>query len=364
VNSVLLRLTLANLKMIARNRQSLFWSMAFPLIFVSVFGLFFSGNDNATTEVGLVDHASDAASARVAEHLSQTPNLVIIRFEEEATPRELVAQGDLGFLIVVPAGFQATIEGSGPPATAVLVYDDSDPLAGVFIGSAQRLFDRMNMEIAEAPTRVTLQAEGVLSVDVSYFDFLLPGLAIWGIMSFSVIGLATTLASYREKKIFDRILATPLRVSVFFASQVIAYLILALTQAAIILGFGALVFGVSINGSLLYIGLLILLGNIVFLNLGFIVGSYSKTVQAASGLGNAVVLPMMFFSGVFFPTDGLPWVLQRVVDFFPLAPLLEAIRGVTLEARPFWDFPLQLAILVAWVVISALLAVRLFRFRQ
>ena len=105
-------------------------------------------------------------------------------------------------------------------------------------------------------------------------------------MSFSIIGLATTIAVYREKRILIRIQSTPLKVRVFVAAQVLASLLLSIVQAAIILAVGMAIFSVSIPLSQApQLCVLILMGNLVFLNLGFIVGAFSKTVAAASGLG-------------------------------------------------------------------------------
>jgi ABC-2 type transport system permease protein len=126
---------------------------------------------------------------------------------------------------------------------------------------------------------------------------------------------------------------------------------------------GALAFNVRIAGNLFVIALVVLLGNIVFLNLGFIVGAYSKSVQAASGLGNVVVLPLLMFSGVFFPADALPGVVSSVVGFMPLAPMVDAMRGVTLQAKGLADFPQELAIIGAWLVATSLVAVKVFRFQ-
>jgi ABC-type polysaccharide/polyol phosphate export permease len=107
----------------------------------------------------------------------------------------------------------------------------------------------------------------------------------------------------------------------------------------------------------------VVLANLTFLNLGFIVGSLAKTVNAANGLANAVAMPMMFLSGVFFPTDTLPAILAAVVKYLPLSPMLEAMRGVLLDARPLWEFPGQLALLAAWVAVTGMVAVRTFRFQ-
>ncbi|MCI0437519.1 MAG: ABC transporter permease [Chloroflexi bacterium] len=358
---LLLRLTVANIKMIVRNRQALFWALAFPIIFLVVFGLFIQ-DEPSTTTIGVIDYAQDDVSQRLLDSLRQVESFELENRDDEAASREEVRDGDLGYLLIIPQGFAAAVA-QNPPATVMLVFDDTTPTGGVVARVIQRFLDQMNLELAGASNRVQLSMEGILSAEVGYLDFVLPGIAVWGVMSFSIIGMATTLASYREKKILKRIRATPLNVRTFFAAQVIAYLLLALVQAGTILGLGALMFDVSIGGNFLYIGLIVLIGNIVFLNLGFIVGAASKSVQAASGLGNAVVLPLLFFSGVFFPTNSLPVFLQKLVEFLPLAPMLEALRGIALESEPFWSFPLELAIVAAWIAITSLAAIRLFKFR-
>ena len=84
--------------------------------------------------------------------------------------------------------------------------------------------------------------------------------------------------------------------------------------------------------------------------------------RAADGLANAVAMPMMFLSGTFFPTETLPGVLANVVKYLPLSPLLVAMRGVALDATPFWEYPTELAVLGAWIVVTSVVAVKVFRF--
>jgi len=358
---LIFHLTVANLKMITRNRQSLFWALAFPLIFVVVFGLFFRDSDS-TTSIAVIDNAQDDMSRQLISGLNQVDGLRVTERNDELLAYDEVKEGDLPYLLIIPEGLIATAS-NRPPARITVIYDDSSPVGDVVLVLVQRFIDQANLELTNAPRQLALEVQGVAIHRVNFLDFVLPGLAIWGVMSFSVIGLATALSSYREKKILTRILATPLSVRTFFTAQVLAYLVLALIQAAIILSVGALVFGASVEGNLFVIGLLVLVGNLIFLNLGFIVGSYAKTVSAASGLGNAVVLPLMFFSGVFFPTDNLPFILRTVVEYLPLAPMLEAFRGVILEAKPLTEFPVQLLILAGWLAGTAIVAVKTFRFR-
>ena len=92
-------------------------------------------------------------------------------------------------------------------------------------------------------------------------------------------------------------------------------------------------------------------------------GGVSAGIDSASGLGNLVVLPLLMFSGVFFPPDALPGVLTSVVQFLPLAPMVEAVRGATLEAKGFSDFPLEIGIMAVWIALTSLVAVKVFRFQ-
>ena len=354
------------MKMILRDKQALFWALAFPLLFVVVFGLFFRDVDSPQV-VGVIDNAGDDMSRGLVRNLSEMGGLEVEARDDEEEARRQVEDGDLGHLLIIPEGLAGTVA-SNPPARLELLYDESNAFGGVVVGAVASFVDSANLELARAPVRLVLDARGAgesgSSGDTSYIDFLLPGLAVWGVMSFSIIGLATTIAVYREKRILIRIQSTPLKVRVFVAAQVLASLLLSIVQAAIILAVGMAIFGVSIPLSQApQLCVLILMGNLVFLNLGFIVGAFSKTVAAASGLGNAVSLPLMFLSGVFFPTDSLPTVLLFVIEYLPLAPLLEMFRSVALDSGMFWDFPTQLAIVVGWIVLSTVVSMRTFRFR-
>ena len=363
---IVYHLALANMKMILRDRQALFWALAFPLMFVLVFGLFFRDVDSPQV-IGVVDNAGDEMSRGLVRSLSEMGGLVVEMREDEAEARRQVEDGDLGHLLIIPEGLAQTAS-TNPPARLTLVFDESNTFGGIVVGAVSSFVDGANLELARAPVRLALEVRGAgasePSDDFNYIDYLLPGLAVWGVMSFSIIGLATTIAVYREKRILIRIQSTPLKVRVFVTSQVLASLLLSIVQAAIILAVGMAIFRVPIPLSQApQLCLLVLMGNLVFLNLGFIIGAFSKTVAAASGLGNAVSLPLMFLSGVFFPTDSLPAVLLFVIEYLPLAPLLEMFRSVALDSGVFWDYPTQLAIVAGWIVLSAAVAMRTFRFR-
>ncbi len=361
-SAILFALVVANLKLIYRDRQALFWALAFPLIFLVIFALFdFEGP--TSVEIAVLDHSQNDISRELVADLETLDMLELETGADEAAARQRIADGELGYLLIIPEGLAPAGGAAQAPASLTLVFDENRVMTNQMVeGLVLRFLDGANLRLQGVRPFLALQKEGINGRQVSYFDFLLPGFVGMGVMTFSIIGMASVLTLYRQQRILRRIQATPLRVRTFFTAQVLAWLVLSLGQASIILLAGTVIFGARVYGNYAWVVPLVVLANLTFLNLGFIVGSIAKTVNAASGLGNAVAMPMMFLSGVFFPTDNLPTILARTVAYLPLSPMLEAMRGVLLDAQPLYNYPAQLALLAAWVVVTGVIAIRVFKF--
>ena len=358
---LVLHLTAANLKMTVRNRQALFWALAFPMLFVGFFALVgsFAGGSSAE-RIGAMDNAQDDLSRRVIDALGAADGLEIHPRADEGAARAEMADGELDYLLIIPPGMGAAVaDGAG----AEVLFAQSEGADGAAVAELGRVLALEDLRMAGAAPTLSLTVETVEGG--GGFDFgayMLPGLALWGIMSNSIIGVAVALANYREKKILRRIKASPMRARTFFAAQILSFMAISLVQAALILGFGSLAMGARISGGLLAIGAMILVCNVAFLNLGFIVGAFAKTASAASGLGNLVVLPLAMFSGVFFPTELMPAFVGETTRWLPLHPMVEALRGIALGAEPLTAFGGELALIAGWIALTAVAAVRVFRF--
>lgn len=371
----MLALTIANLKMMARNRQTTFWALFFPLIMVAVFGLF-DFNSFASSNVAVLDLADNAASRQVAESLGEAG---LIQLGDPPASleagRKAVEEGDLDFLVTIPAGFGAgSIEGEGPSGNSGAEQVDGGALVTLVTGGES---EERNQFVANVLRRgidtVTqgkppeerpdqLITERIEIRSAPYFDVVLLGLVGMGIMSHAIISIAVHISNYRNLSILKRMLVTPLAIWKFFAAEVVAQLALAVIQAAVILGVGVFVFRAELVGSVIHMLPIIILGSLVFLNIGFIVSAWANTPAAASGMGNVVSLPMMFFAGTFFSTSALPWLLPYVADALPLAPMITALREIGLHGANIWEVWQQLAWLAGWLVATSVVAVRVFRF--
>src|SRR5262245_322177 len=117
----LIRLTIANTKSFLRDRAALFWTLAFPLIFVVTFGLIFSGGPTPAS-YGFADLDGSEASAAIKEAFKSIDGVTLVEGTQDEL-RQKMRDGDLNAIIVVPAGYGASVDAGGPPAT-VTVYTD------------------------------------------------------------------------------------------------------------------------------------------------------------------------------------------------------------------------------------------------
>jgi ABC-2 type transport system permease protein len=156
-------------------------------------------------------------------------------------------------------------------------------------------------------------------------------------------------------------MATPMKVSQFLAAQVTTRLIMAAVQVAILLIVGVAFFHFHLAGNVLELMLACVLGSAIFIAIGFAISGYAKDEQAVPALANLLVLPMMFLSGIFFPRDTMPAWLHTISDFLPLTYVTDAIRSIAVNGSHLWNLGGDMIGVAVWLVITIVIAIRMFR---
>ena len=357
----LLLLTVANIKSFVRDRAAMFWTLAFPLIFIFLFGAIFSGGDSSR-DIGFADGDASAASESLRGAFGQAPNVTLVEgSEEELTAR--MRNGELAAVIVVPEGYGDDAADGGAPAS-VTVF--TDPTQSAADGATRQLVGfvvaAVNQAASGEPPAVQPAFESVQTNDLNFISYLVPSILGMSVMQLGVFA-AVPLVADRQKLILKRLHATPLRRWQLVGSNVIMRLLIALVQTVIIVAVGSLVFGVEISGNWLVIGALVALGALTFIALGYVIGSFAPTEEAANGMTSVVQFPLMFLSGTFFPIDAMPDALQTVARAMPLTYLGDGLRQVMVDGTPFSPLWICVAVLVGWLVVSFGIAAKFFRWQ-
>jgi ABC-2 type transport system permease protein len=337
-------MTVASLKMIVRDRTALFFSLLFPIVFMTLFGLIFGNAGSSKPDLDVV------GTGPLVTALQQS-NAVKLHVRPDArTAIKRVHDGDETGALVL----------SGK--TARLYYQASSPVQGpILIEIVQGVANTLNIRASGSPPLVTVRASKVEDRDLSYIDYLVPGLLAMAISQSAVFGIAFSLVAFRTKGILRRLRLTPMPLGEFAVARVLTAMCLALSQAVVLLAVGRFAFGVAISGNLLSLVPLVALGTLCFVAIGLFVGSIAKTEDAAAAMANLVTLPMTFLAGVFFPLDSAPGVVQAISKVLPLTYLADGLRGVAVRDHSFaWTLP-KLGLLAAFTVVIAAASLRSFR---
>jgi ABC-2 type transport system permease protein len=364
----LLSLTRANLKSFVRDRAALFWTIAFPVIFIVLFGTLFSGGGSPEYKVGWVDADGSAASAQLRQALEAVDVLTITPTDEDAGLAS-TRDGSLDAVIVVPAGYGASLasaSGGGTPGqVAITLY--ADPSHAATTGAVTQLVSGaltgVNQALSGRPPVLTLATRPIQgTTTLSGASYFVPSILAMAIMQLGIFA-AVPLVQQREKLILKRLGATPLPRWTLVGSNVLLRVIIAAGQTVVILAIGIGAFGVEITGSWGMIAAFVILGSLAFTSLGYVIASFARTEEAANGMTQIVQLPMMFLSGVFFPLALMPTWMQGVARFLPLTYLADALRQVMVGGSPFVPLAACFAILLGWLAACMAISARFFRWQ-
>ncbi|MCL4498865.1 MAG: ABC transporter permease, partial [Chloroflexi bacterium] len=130
---------------------------------------------------------------------------------------------------------------------------------------------------------------------------------------------------------------------------------------ALLLGLAIVGFGAHVAGSPFLLGVLVVEGSLVFIALGFAIASFAQTNQTAMALGNIITMPMMFLSGVFFPTDSFPKFVQPLIKVLPLTYLADAFRQVMMRGAGFDAVSHDMLVMAVYGLVIFLVSVKMFK---
>lgn len=347
----LLAMIKANLKMSVRNRQALFWNLAFPAIFILIFGTVFGHGFSVDFSVGVAGEQSALMTGVVAAMKGSDAFTV----HEGASDAELkhLKDGDRDVVLV----FGPAPVGGGQPNVR-LAYDNSNgPNAQVAVGVVRQTL----LSAAQGENPVPIQEQGIASDTISYIDFLVPGILAMALMNSGVIGLSTAFVIYRERGILRRIKVTPFPLPSFIFARIVSQLIVAVAQSVILVGMGMAIFGLRINGNVPLALLTVIVGSLAFLAIGFAISGIARNAETAASYANLVTFPMLFLSGVFFSIDSAPAWLVPITKVLPLAYLVDALRAVMTRDKGLGDVWIDLAVLLGTFAAALAVSVRFFR---
>jgi ABC-2 type transport system permease protein len=372
-------LTLARVRELLREPEVVFWVFIFPLLLVFALGIAFRNTGPQKIRIAVEQsETAAAATSRLADALAQSKELDVVRLSPDEATRQL-RSGKVEMLVRLSIGdteAQAARDGAASGSSSVqpeAATNNQLPLPGslTYQYDPTRSDSRQaRMVVDDALQRAAGRQDVAHPVDEMftepggrYIDFLVPGLLGMNLMGSGMWGIGFAVVNARTKKLLKRFAATPMRRSHYLLSFVLSRLIFLALEVAVVIAFAWFAFGYRVRGSMIEMSLLLILGALTFAGIGLLVAARPKTIEGVSGLMNLVMMPMWLLSGTFFTSTRFPGFLQPFIKALPLTMLNDSLRSVMNEGTPLAVSWIAISILLAWCVISFLVALKIFRWQ-
>jgi ABC-type multidrug transport system permease subunit len=348
VRHPIIELSLARLREWVREPEAIFWAFVFPIVMSVALAVAFPGQESRSVVVGITYEPgtqNPAAALKFRAALEGTEG-VVLREVSAGDALRVIRDGDV-HVVVIP----------GDPPTYRFDPDRAEARL------ARLVVDEALKRAAGRTDPWAAREERVVVAGSRYIDWLIPGLLGMNIMSTGMWGIGFSIVQARLRKLLKRLAASPMRRSDYLLSQMIARLAFLAPEVAVPLGFGTLVLGMPVRGSLVSIAAVCVIGAFTFTGIGLLAASRPKTLEAISGVLNMTMVPMWVLSGVFFSASNFPPAFQPVIQALPLTALNDALRAVILEGATLAQVGSELVRLAVWAVVTFVLALKLFRWR-
>ena len=192
-------------------------------------------------------------------------------------------------------------------------------------------------------------------------NYLLPGIIVMALMMVALNNNAVKIAGDREKGIYRRLSLTPLKKQTLLMGHIFIRYFIIIVSTLLLIVIGAIFFKTHIVGNAFLFLLVLTLGALTFMALGFFLSNLVKNTNSALTLCMAVLFPLMFLGGCFWNLDQMPSFLRTVSDVLPTTHLNTALRMIAVQGGGFSQIWPELPVILGWLVGCSILAVKFFK---
>ena len=352
--------------------------LAFPIIMILLFG-YGMGGEMTDLPIVVVSQSHGDLTDLTLDTIKTTETYHVVEVIDDLDEgKERVDNAEVKAAIILPSDYD---EDSSQQKSVTLYLDSSDQMAAQILeSSTQGIFYRLSNMVA-SQTSVSSQDANItpslghslnnfkddiglhinrIYGNIKYIDFLVPAVLGMTIMMSCMMGMGATIAGERETGELARLFMTPTSVSTVIGGKIAAKLLIELVRALILIFMAIILFNVSIKGGILQTFIVLVIGALCFVGFGIMLSARTSTQEDYAQIVMPFSMPMMFVSGVFYPIETMPWILQKIAYIFPLTYLNDAMRGIMLKGQTLGDVWLDLVVLLGFTLLFFIIGVKRF----
>ena len=351
-------LTKASFIALLKSPSSIFFSIAFPLLFIVAFGIM----SDTGVKVTLAFSPTSDTSNQIYQQLKNIPVVKTYKDQGESKRVDDLKKGSIAAVLDIQKSENDSAAYSINFQTSIASGNDKNIAKQVVVSVINGLDKK------EYPTNKTMaiikEAKPIEGRAYRYLDFFLPGMLGFSMLSAGVFGTAFIFFNLKQTLVLKRFFATPVKRLNIILAEGSSRLILQMIAAAIIIVVGYFAFDFTlVKGFITFLEMMLLcfFGLVIFLGMGFIISSVAKSESLIPPLANMITMPQLLLSGVFLSTSNFPDWLQPFCNALPLTQLNNALRDIAFQGKSFIEVWQPILILSIWGIVVYAVAVKVFR---
>jgi ABC-2 type transport system permease protein len=315
-----------------RERTTMFFTIAFPIILILVFGTIFMSQDNVSYHLCVQDLDQTTSSAGSIKTLELNGEFKITRVDPALNATQYVRDNKVNLVLVIPKGYENSLmqrmmlNDSNASVTITYIYDPSSSSVSTKMAILNSVLAGINQEMSGKPPFLRSVERSMLTRKYRFIEFFIPGIIAMSVMTLSLFSTVDSDTELRQKGIIRKLSTTPITRTDWILSGILYQFTLAVISTIAMLLVSYAVFSVSLHIDA-WLPVFIFLDVFAFVGIGMILTRFVKEAQSAAAAANSISFPMMFLSGSFFPIELMPGFLQKFARMLPLYYVNEGLRA-------------------------------------
>jgi ABC-2 type transport system permease protein len=330
-----------SIKTFSREKSAMFFTIAFPIILILVFGTIFLNQDNPSFDVHVQDLDHTNSSAQLVKALELNGLFKITTVDPAINASQYAKDKKVNLLLVIPSGYEkafvrrlgliggipsAAFRDPNASVTVTYIYDASASSTSMKIKILQFGLGVVNQAMSGQPPFIRATETSMLTKKYRFIEFFVPGIIAMSVMTSSLSGAVHMNAELRQKGVIRKLATTPITRTDWILSNILYQLILAVISTMAILVVSYAVFSVRLQINA-WLFVFIVFEVFAFGGIGMILTRVANEAESATAAANFIMFPMMFLSGSFFPLEMMPGFLQTIARILPLYYVNEGLRA-------------------------------------
>jgi ABC-2 type transport system permease protein len=321
-----------SIKSFYREKTAMFFTMAFPIILILVFGTIFMDQENVSFHLSVQDLDRTDSSAQLVKTLELNGKFRITRVEPAINATQYAKNNKLNLVLIIPEGYAGSLmqrmrrNDLNASVTITYIYDPSSTSVSTKMEILNSVFAGINQGMSGKPPFIRSAEKSILTKKYRFIEFFIPGIIAMAVMTASLFGTVNLNTELRQKGVIRKLSTTPITRTDWILANILYQFLLAVISTILMLLVSYAVFHVSLQINV-WLSVFIVLDVFAFVGIGMILTRFVREAQSAAAAANAIMFPMMFLSGSFFPIELMPGFLQTLARILPLYYVNEGLRA-------------------------------------